>query len=141
MDRLYKHEYNIKTIFDEVANDMDKEFWVPAKKLWIIRHVWVMFGTTANVGDRYPRIRIYNVARNLLFSLPCKTAIVASRWDIIQFAPDLQDDIAIRTGNSATQSMPLLVMPEGWSIRVDDAGGVDNNDDMTLVITHEELPL
>lgn len=125
--------------FDSVGNPQEFEFdtaedftlVVPTDRLFEIYAVALVWGASANAGDRAVRVRVTGRNGNLLFSRQSRLTQIANESIGYVWAPGMPDETVAVPDDQLLQPMPLLSIEEGGTVVIDDATGVDAAD--TLV--------
>lgn len=121
---------------DALADDSDKSFTVPAGQKWEIIGIYVLYVSTATVGNRVLAVAITDGTNQMTYG-QAATVQPASQTYTYQIAPNFA------FSGAGTQTFPImpLVMQPGWVIRVYDAAAVDAAaDDMTVVVHYRRTP-
>lgn len=121
---------------DATANDSDKNWTVPAGQRWEIIGIYVLFVSTATVGNRVIAVAVTDGTDQMAYS-QAATVQPAGQTYTYQIAPNFT------FSGAGTQTLPILpvVMQPGWVIRVYDAAAVDAAaDDMTVVVHYRRTP-
>ena len=129
-----------KTQIEETANDSDKTFTVPANKLWVVQGIWILYASSADVGNRYVRILLTDSADKTYWLSAAAQAHAASLSRNYHATPGQ----GVR-GTSGAEVMPLpnpCVLPAGWKIRVYDSAAIAAAaDDMTVALFYAEIDM
>lgn len=131
---------------DATANDSDKAFTVPAGKIWHLKSIYAQLVCTATVGTRLFGAVITNGTDTVLSVVRIggtasqtvtyrayfgayDTTTVASNPTLVLGTPDA----------SYRVSIPDLMLPAGYVIRIYDTAAIDAAaDDMTVVLHYVE---
>jgi len=120
---------------DATTNDSDKSFTVPTGKVWELKHIWVIFATTATVGARGLALQITNGTDIIteIYAGNTQAASLSYRYQWI-----------IGNGASAgtfhqNMGMNAMTLPAGYVIRIFDTAAVDAAaDDLTIALHYIE---
>jgi len=130
---------------DATANDSDKSFTVPTGKVRRYLTIAAQLVCTATVGNRSLRVNITN-GTDLVYQFMHSGNITASQNGALYIESPGSTGTQIRYGpGTATPSvgkqetMPELILPAGYVIRVYDSGAIDAAaDDLTVVLHYVE---
>lgn len=134
-------------VYDATANDSDKSFTVPDGKIWNLKLIRAILTCSATVGNRVLTALITN-GTNVIYCPACSANITASQTGNAEFSPGVTvatsaQYVPGQTGfgaNVAIQdNLPDLLLPEGYIVRILDAGGIDvAADDLTVMLHYVE---
>lgn len=119
---------------DNTANDIDKTFTVPQKKLYQVMGVRVDYTSTATAGTRLVEIQFRRDDDAVFDNAVSHIDQEASLNYLYHFNPNRQDGTLTRHTNFAYATLPLVVLRVGWNIRVFEMNAVDAADDMLVRI-------
>jgi len=129
---------------DEVVDDSDKSFTVPANKEWRIVSLWVELTTTVTATVRQIEVQIQDTAADVVLQTVAGATQDVSITRNYLFAPGVADMTAFRDTDKITNPFPdLLVLPAAFVIRVFDNNAVDAAaDDMVvqLIVAERDAP-
>lgn len=131
---------------DATANDSDKSFTVPTGKLWCLKAIEACLTCTATVGNRVLSAVITNGV-NQIHSLWQSASITASQVGVVYGATSLGTPSTTASrkptlagGDSVNvainDSLPDMVLPAGYVIRVYDSAAIDPAADDLIVVLH-----
>lgn len=110
---------------EEVADDSDKSFAVPASTQYQVLWIWVELTSTATVGNRQMTIEIQDSAADVIGRWKAGAVQAASLTRNYCFAPSNADLTAFRdTTFLMTPIAPTLLLPAGYIIRVYDSAAI-----------------
>lgn len=130
---------------DATANDSDKSFTVPADKIWDLKMIAVELVNTATVGNRQLLIRITDGTNIIWHSyLVTNTPASQAATFYLEVNSGVTRDATTRFGPTAagasnigiTESIPPLLLPAGYVIRVWDYNAIDAAADDMVVELH-----
>src|SRR3972149_9551127 len=116
-------EYPGALVTDEVLDDSDKTFTVPAGEIWIPQFLSVNYVSTATVGNRQVRVDIGDGTRVLWFK-EFGAVQAASLTRNYYAAVDLPDDVAFDSGGRIQMKVVEHTLPAGYTIRVYDVAAI-----------------
>lgn len=121
---------------DATADDSDKTFTVPTGKIWDLQMIQVRLVTTASAGNRTLVVLISNATPTEVW------------WHFTNYNHAANTDVRYHLFKAASRytsaspqtfSLPDLLLPAGYTIRVYDAAAIDaTHDDMTVVLHYKE---
>lgn len=118
---------------EELANDSDKIFTVPADTEWEIQSIWVEYTSTVTAGNRIVSVVVMDTASDVIMTITAGVVQAQSLTRYYLFAPEVADLAAFRNTSYLTNTFPRLVLPAGYQVRVYDAATVDAAaDDMVV---------
>jgi hypothetical protein len=119
---------------DELANDSDKSFTIPAANEWQILGIYVDLTTTANVGDRQLELRITNAAGIVVARYVTSVIQAASLNRTYLFAPACNELLGFRdTDYLSTTISTGSIFQAGDVIRIYDNNAIQPAADDMLV--------
>lgn len=129
----------IKTLIDEALDDSDKEFTVPAGKIWEILSVYVKLISTATVGNRRIVILLRDAANKVLSGCAAGATQAASLTYEYFFGATLPAQAAV-VNNMLLAPLPFgLQLTAGKKVRVYDVAAIAAAaDDMTVNMVYAE---
>lgn len=119
---------------DEVLNDSDKTFTVPAGKVWSLLSIWVQMAASGTAGNREIIVDIRDGADAVIASLNTGVDHAENLARFYLFAEGLPRDTAFFSTDNLYHPMPKIILPATFDIRVRDSAAVDNNDNMFVYI-------
>lgn len=133
---------------DSTDNDSDKSFTVPTGKVWELKFVEAVIGTSATVGNRAVQLSISNGTAYVHMAAP-SGSVAASNSGAFLWTTDIAlvgnatQRYKITDTNIATVGLtdyiPTMILPAGYIINVKDKAAVDAAaDDMTVVLHYVE---
>lgn len=118
---------------DEAADDSDKEFAVPAGQVWQVLSIWVELTTTGTAGDRQLAVQVRDGSDDVVAEVRPGATQAASLTRNYLLAGGLPDLTSFRDTDLMMTPLPMLLLPEGWDVRIYDNNGVDAAaDDMVV---------
>lgn len=129
----------IESEIEETANDQSKDFTVPTGEWWHIRHVYVDYTADNTVGDRRILLEVVDGSSNTLLSIGLTENFSASENLKLIFANGMSD-AAVANGQ-AKISIPDLILPEGYILRLRESLAADVDDDMSVYVLHDTMSL
>lgn len=121
------------------ANDVSKDFVVPADEAWHIRHVRVYYVADSATGDRRITLEVIDGSSNVMVAVGITESMTAAETLDVLFANGMTD-MAV-TGGFAKVSMPDLILPTGYTLRIRDSLAADADDDMSVFLMYETMPV
>lgn len=110
---------------EEVVDDSDKTFTVPAGTEWEILSIYVEYISTATAGNRQVAIRFTDGADDIIGQVRAGIAQAASLTRFYQFGVGLADLTAFRDTDFLMTPLPRgLVLPAGYKVRVFDKAAI-----------------
>lgn len=109
---------------DELADDSDKSFTVPASAVWEIAHIWIEYTSTATVGNRLVAIEIQDSAADIVGRFTAGIVQTASLTRYYTFAPGVPDLTAFRNTSYLSNPVPLLQLPASYIVRIYDIAAI-----------------
>lgn len=131
-----------RNIFDDVVNNSDKPFVVPAGRRYKLYHAFIELITTATVGNRQMALEVQDDSANVVFRSLAGTTQAASLTREYHFAPNPVREAAFVNGQIMVPTPPDLILLPGWTLRVYDTAAIDAAaDDMTVSLTLDNSDL
>jgi hypothetical protein len=131
-----------KLILDQVLNDSDKPFVVPAGQRYKIRYGQVTLISTATVGNRQMALEIQDDAANVVFRSLAGAVQAESLTREYHFAPNPVRESAFVNGQIMVPIPPDLILLPAWTMRLYDTAAIDAAaDDMTVAMMIEDREL
>lgn len=128
---------------DATLNDSDKEFTVPAGKIWDLKAIVSTLTATATVGNRLMQ-NVITDGTNEVIRTQRTASITASQVSIFRVTVGEGATGAVGNGFqganvSTLDALPALILPAGYVIRVYDSAAIDAAaDDLTVVLHYVE---
>lgn len=128
-----------RQILDEVANDSDKPFVVPAGRRHKLHYGQITLVSTATVGNRQMALEITDDAAKVVFRSLAGAVQAASLTREYHFSPNAVREAAFVNGQIMVPVPPDLILLPGWTLRFYDTAAIDAAaDDMTVSIVIED---
>ena len=126
---------NPELISDTAANDSDKTLTVDSNEVWEILSLYMTFAATATSGTRVPLLLVRDGSGVNIAQVYTGLDITASQTRYFLYAPGFPMNSSWVATNRAYLSLPPLILPASFDIRVYDAAAVDAEaDDMALYL-------
>jgi hypothetical protein len=127
--------WRVSLIADELDNDSDKTFTVPALTEYQILWIWVELTTTATVGNRQMVIQVQDSASDVISTWALASVVqAASIARNYLFAPGVADQLGFRDTSFLTTPIPVTsFLQAGDIIRVYDNKAIDAAADDMIV--------
>jgi len=128
-----------KWTLDATANDSDKTVYtVPAGKVAYLNSCWVLFVTSATVGNRKLYFEISDGA-SVVFVATHYISLTAGLTTRHVFTPYAVNSTSVGANATAYCGTGELILPAGYTVRLYDAAAVDAAaDDMTVALHYME---
>ena len=125
---------------DELLNDSDKTFVVPAGEEWIIKSIWVEFTSGAG-AVRQMEIQIQDDGADVISQMRAGVTVAAASTQYFLFAPHMPDLVALRDTDYTSTPIPEWVLPAGYIVRVwDNKAVLPGADDMIVQLIIGKRP-
>lgn len=133
-----------KWVRDATLNDSDKSFTVPAGKAWDVKLIEASLTATATVGNRQLIALITN-GTNVVWASTWAGNITASQVGMLslhnaQTTGTVATTVALDGATAPTaarqDSIPPMILPAGYVVRVFDRGVIDAAADDLIVVLH-----
>lgn len=132
-----KDIWTLANLEDEIANNSNKHFTVPAGQEWQILWVYVSYVSAANAGNRQLEVQWRNATDVVIGAVVAGAVQAASLTRRYMFAPALADLVGFRdTDYLMTPLPPTLFLSAGEDLRVWTNAVFDPTDDMSVYIKY-----
>lgn len=118
------NDWHPALVADVTDNDSDKTITVPASTEYQPLSIMVTLTSTANVGDRQLAVLVTTAADVVIAEARAGVVQAASLARRYVFAVGAADMTAFRDTDLLSTSLPVLVLPAGYKIRVYDNNAV-----------------
>ena len=121
---------------DEALNDSDKSFTVPADANWELYNLWVELVTTTTAGNRRIGVEFQDDSADVIASVVAGATQAASLTRNYLINLEAADGTSFIANSILTISLPRLILPESYVVRVFDVNAIDAAaDDMVVQIS------
>lgn len=125
---------------DATNNDSNKTFTVPAGRLWWLHSIYILYVSESTAGTRQIRCLFTQDGTNFSFDISAGATQAADLTRTYNFAPGVPFDTSFTDSKLFIPIPQRLLLPAAGSIQVvDNAGIAAAADDMTVVLTYDEI--